>query len=513
MEDLTRSKKISINTLYMYCRMLFLTFISLFTVRIVMKNLGVEDYGIYNLIAGVVVLFNFIASSSSAATSRYLNYALGKNDKEKANRVYSSSVIIHITVGLIIFVLSETIGLWLLKYYLVIPSERIPTANLVFQFSTVSTLFGIINIPNNASIISHEKMSFYAIISIFEGIFKLLIAFFISIYDGDKLIIYSLLLMLVTVSLFILNKIYVTFKFEICHFKFHKDKDLYKELISFSGWSLLSSVGSTCSSQVLNMILNRFFGVIANAAMGIANQVNNTVYQLISNFQIAFEPQITKSYAANEKEFLNKLIFRTSKFSFFLLWFFILPLFINVDVVLKVWLQEVAPNTEIFLRIVLMTSLMDAILGPLWMSVYATGKNKKYEIASCFFNLLLIPLTFLFFKIGFPPYFMLLLKFIERFLIFSFILFYLKKIMDFNVCSFIKDVFLRCLLVSMISFLIVILFCKISNEVIRFFSTCVISVLLNISLIFTIGLEKGEKIILKDLILAKIVRIKKHDEE
>lgn len=488
-----RNKRLAKNTLFMYLRMLFLTFVSLFTVRINLKNLGVENYGIYNLIAGVVVLFNFIANSSSAATSRYLNFALGENDKEKANRVYTSSVIIHFAVALLILILSETVGLWMVNNYLVIPSDRLRAANFVFQFATLSTVLGIINIPNSASIISNERMSFYAIISIFEGIMKLIIAFAINMYAGDKLILFGFLLFIVSLLSFVINKCYVLCKFEICRFKIHKDKQIYKELISFSGWSLLSSVGSTCSNQVLTIILNKFFGVVANAAIGIANQVNNTIYQLVSNFQVAFEPQITKSYAAKENEYLLNLIFKTSKFSFFLLWFFVLPLSLNADLVLKVWLTEVPENSTIFLRIILIYSLIDAIVGPLWMVSYAIGNIRNYQIVAFFISLLTVPIAWILCKIGFSSYWIVLLRVLSNFMFSAWRLGYLKKRMSFPVMQFLKDVVLPIIIVVVGSFIVSFLVFKFTDGVVRFFASCITTVLVNILIMYFIGCNSNEK--------------------
>ena len=493
--SVNNNKRIAKNTVYLYIRMIFLMFISLFTVRVTLKNLGVEDYGIFNLIAGIVVLFNFIANSSSAATSRFLNFALGENDQIKARKVYSSSVVIHLLVGLIILILSETIGLYLVNNYLVIPEERLFAANVIFQFSVVTTILGIINIPNNASIISHEKMSFYAFVSIFEGVMKLVIAFLISVFNGDKLIFYVFLISCVSFINFLINVIYVKSKFSICKFLLHKDKTIYKELFSFSGWSLLSSVGTTLSNQVLNMILNRFFGVLANAAIGVANQVNNTVYQFISNFQVAFEPQIVKSYAANEKDYLHELIFRTSKFSFYLLWIIVLPLSLNLDFVLTIWLSEVPNMATIFLRIILVYSLLDAIIGPLWMVSYAIGNIRNYQIVAFGVSFLTVPLAYIGFTFGFPPYWIVILRVLANFTFSAWRLGYLKKRMNFPVLEYLKNVLFSCLLVVALSsiFSFVVFHLTKINTILQFFASCVATVISNIFAIYFLGCNKSEK--------------------
>lgn len=505
-----RSKRIAKNTLFMYFRMLFLMFVSFFTVRVVLKNLGVENYGIYNLIAGVVVLFNFISNSSSAATSRYLNFALGENDDVKANNVYSASLLIHFFVAAIILLLSETVGMFLLKHYLVIPEGRMNAAFWIFQLSMFTTVLGIFNIPNHASIIANEKMSFFAFVSIFEGCMKLVVAFLLSIFKGDKLIFYGILIALISLLNFIINKVYVTVKFSICRFHLHNDKTIIKELFSFSGWSLLSSVGSTFSNQVLTMILNRFFGVIANAAIGVANQVNNTVYQFISNFQIAFEPQITKSYAAGEKDYLLDLIFKTSKFSFYLLWFFILPLSLNADIVLKVWLTDVPESSVIFLRIILIYSLIDALVGPLWMVSYAIGSIRNYQIVAFCCSILTVPLAWILFKLGFPSYFIIVLRVLNNFVFSCWRLGYLKKRMNFPVFLFVRRVCVPGVCVILISLLVSYVGFKISssNSIVQFFLSCTITVIVNVLSMYFIGCNSDEKIYVKKIFAKVLNRVK-----
>lgn len=500
MADITRNKTIAKNTAFMYVRMIVLMLISLYTVRIVLSNLGIEDYGIYNLIGGVVVLFAFISNSSGAATQRFLNFALGENNNQKTKNVYSASILIHVGVALIFLILSEVIGLWAVNCYLNIPQKRLVAANWVLQFSLITSVLSILKIPYNASVIAYEKMSFYAVMSIFEGICKFLVAMLISIFPYDKLIFYSFLVALITFLSFLLSKIYVNIKFTPCRFTFHHEKEIYKELISFSGWSLLSSIGSTCSNQVLTMILNKFFGVVANAAIGIANQVNNTVYQFISNFQIAFEPQITKSYAARENDYLLDLIFKTAKFSFYLLWFFVLPLSLNANIVLKVWLKEVPDYSVIFLRIILLFSLIDAIVGPLWMVSYAIGNIRNYQIVAFSVSLITVPIAWILFKFGFPPYWIVILRVLNNFVFSSWRLGYLKKRMNFPVLNFIRLVIIPSVIVVTISFIFSYISFIITKGVLQFFASCIVSVIINIIAMWVIGCNKSERLYLKNLI-------------
>ncbi len=495
MEDKNRNKRIAKNTAFMYIRMLVLMLISLYSVRIVLKYLGVEDYGIYNLIGGVVVLFSFISNSSGAATQRFLNFAMGKNDVSEVKHIYSASFIIHFIVSVIFLILSEPVGIWAVNNYLQIPSERIFAANWVLQFSLITTVIGILRIPYYASVIAHEKMSFYAIMTIFEGVAKLGIVYLLSVFSYDRLIFYAFLVTIINLITFLIQKIYVNVMFSECKFTLHNDKTIYKELVSFSGWSLLSSVGSTCSNQVLTMIMNRFCGVIANAAMGIANQVNNAVYQLISNFQVAFEPQITKSYASNEREYLLGLIFKTSKFSFFLLWIFVLPLSLNANIVLKVWLIEVPEYSVIFLRIILIYSLIDAIVGPLWMVSYAIGNIRNYQIVAFVMSFVTLPVVWLLFILNFPPYWVVILRVLNNLIFSCWRLGYLRKRMSFPVKEFIRTIIIPSLIVVCITFVssFGIFFVLNFNVVIQFFISCIVSVIVNVCAIWFIGCKKNER--------------------
>ena len=502
-----KNKRIAKNTLYLYLRMILVMLVSLYTVRVILVNLGVEDYGIYNLIGGVVVLFSFITNSSGAAVQRYLNFSLGEDNIEQAKDIYSASVVIHLIVSLLIIFLSETIGLWFVNFYLVIPPERIFAANWVYQFSVFTMVFSVVKIPYHATVIAYENMSFYAVMSIFECFGKLLVAVLLMVWNKDKLIFYGFLIFLIGFLNFLIFKIYAMMKFKVCHFKIIKDKKLYKELISFSGWSLLSSIGSVCANQGLNMILNRFCGVVANAAMGIANQVNNAVYQLISNFQVAFEPQITKSYAANDREYLIGLIFKTSKFSFFLLWFFVLPLGLNAQTVLQVWLSEVPDYSIVFLRLILVFSLIDAIMGPLWMVSYAIGNIRNYQIVAFIFAFITLPLAYVMFKFGMPPFIIILLRILNNLGFSLWRLFYLRKRMEFPVFDFVKKILIPSLLLSLITLIISFISFHLTrrNVILQFFVSCCVTIIMNFIFLFFIGCDKGEKKFIVG-ILKKIIK-------
>lgn len=431
--------------------------------------------------------------ASSGSTQRYLNFALGENDLKKASQIFTSSIKIHIVVALLILVLSETVGLLFLNHYLVIPEERLIAANFAYQFSVITTIINVLKIPYNATIIAYEKMSFFALLSVIEGVLKLAIVFLLKLFDFDKLILYTILLLFISVIVLLSFVLYVRTHFEICRWQKNVDKDLYKELLSFSGWNLVSSIGDVVSTQGLNFIVNRFFGVIVNAAMGIANQVNNAVYGLISNFQVAFEPQIVKSYASGDRDYLLNLIFKTSKFSYYLLYFFVLPLFLNAHLVLQLWLKEVPEYSVIFLRLTLIYSLINALIGPLWMVVYAIGNIRNYQFVACCNALLQLPLLWICLKLEAPAYTILLIRILSITAFSIWRLFYLQNRMNFPVISYLKKVFWPILVITVLSFVPSFVVYNFTQGWKQFFLSCAITVIFNILFIYCIGCTKAER--------------------
>ena len=501
-----KTRRIAKNTFFLYVRMLFLLLISLYTVRVVLSILGIEDYGIYNLIGGVVVLFSFINAASSGSTQRYLNFALGENDLKKASQIFTSSIRIHLVVSLIILILSETVGLFILNCYLVIPEERMAAANWAYQFSVITTVVNVLKIPYNATIIAYEKMSFFALLSVIEGVLKLVIVFLLKLFPIDKLILYSILLCIISVFVFFSFVIYVKLHFEISKIQKKVDRNLYKELLSFSGWNLISGVGDVFSTQGLTFIVNRFFGVLANAAMGVANQVNNAVYGLISNFQVAFEPQIVKSYASNDKDYLLNLIFKTSKFSFYLLYFFVLPLSLNAPLVIQVWLKEVPDFSVIFLRLTLVYSLINAMIGPLWMVAYAIGNIRNYQIVACCNALLQLPLLWICFKLGAPVFTMVIIRIFSMLVFSIWRLIYLNKRMSFPIFEYIKKVVFPIILITIVSFSLSYCAFYFTKGYVQFFVSCTVTVICNIPLFYFVGCTKEEQRYLIDLLKRYILK-------
>lgn len=492
----------------LYFRQILIMLVSLYTVRVVLNVLGEEDYGTYNVIAGVVVLFSFVNNAMATATQRFLNFYIGKKDLETTREVYSSSLIIHLGIALVFLILAETLGFWFVINKLNIPENRHQAALIVYQFTIVTTIFNIIKVPYNAVIIAYEKMSFYAEISILEAILKLVIVFLLKASSFDRLIVYGFLLTCISVIITVIFKFYCNYKFEIARFKKIKNFALAKEILSFSGWNLLGATANICNSQGTNMALNVYTNVVVNAAMGIANQVNSAVYSFVSNFQTAFNPQIVKSYAREDFKYLEKLIFITSKVSFFLLVYITIPLFLNSNYVLRIWLKTVPPYALHFVQLIIIWSLVDSFNGPLYIAVQATGKIKIYQIIISILIFLNLPISICLLHYGFDPAAVLYVRIVLNCVNVFFRVFYLSRIIGFSKKNYFFNVTCRSLIILLISFILSWLLYRVlcANELLCLFMTIIFSVFVTSLLVLVIGLNKDERKYGLDLIKRKIKR-------
>lgn len=374
--------------------------VSLYTSRVVLASLGVEDFGIYNVVGGIVGMFGFLNASMVGATQRYLNYAMGKGDKVLLHKVFSSAFFIHLGIAVLIFLLSEVFGLWFLNYKMVLPPERLFAANVVFQVSLIG-LVGLVGVVYNACFIAHEKMDFYAYVSIFDTLAKLGIAYLISSSSGDRLIFYGCLMTGVSLLSFFLAFAACYRWYPESHVRFHRDKALYKEMFSFAGWNLFGSFAWMLRDQGVNLVINVFTGPVVNAARGVALQVSNAVQGFVGNFTVALSPQITKTYAAGKMQEMETLAYRCSKFSFLLLFFIAFPLLLNLDFVLGLWLKEVPHYTPIFILLIIMDAMVGAIFNtPFITSLMATGNIRNYQIVVSTVMLLVVPVSYVLLYFG-----------------------------------------------------------------------------------------------------------------
>ncbi len=423
------------NTLFLYFRMFFIMGVALYTSRVILQVLGVADFGIYNLVGGIVVLFAFFNSTMSATTQRYINVEIAAGLTERINKVFCTSLNIHFAIALIVIFLAETVGLWFLNYQLNIPEERMYSANVVYQISIITTALSIIRIPYDSIILAYERMSYYAYFGIFENLCKLLIVWSLYIFsEKDILIVYAVLLMLLSAVSNIIYYIYCKTNFrKETAYRFYKDRHLFRELISFSGWMIFGQVAVVGASQGVNMILNIFIGVVVNAAMGLANQVNTAVYSFVSNFQIAFRSQLIQSYAEKDIERHKNMVLNTSKYSLFLMAILAVPLLYFTDSLLTLWLGPAVPAyTADFIRIVVLISLVDALAGPFWISAQAIGSIKAYNIVLTAINLLVLPIAFVLLKTGYSPPAVLIGKLVISMANQLFRYYFINKYLHFN---------------------------------------------------------------------------------
>ncbi len=504
------NKRIAKNTLLLYIRMIFTMLVSLYTSRVVLNTLGVDDFGIYNVVGGFVIMFTFINNAMSSSTQRYLNFELGSGNFSKLQNIFSTSVNIHIIISAIIIILAETIGLWFLYNHMTIPQERFEAALWVYQFAIMSTVVMVISVPYNAAIIAHEKMSTFAYISVIEVILKLLIVYLLSIFNFDKLKFYAVLMFCIQLIIRFIYGRYCNKHFEETRYKRIWDVKLLKEMSSFAGWSLFGNLSSVLSTQGVNVLLNMFFGPIVNAARGIAVQIQQAINGFVLNFQTAINPQITKNYALGNIKYLHNLIFTSAKFSILLLLILSLPIFIETEQILQLWLKTVPTHTANFTRIILCIAIIDCTANALSIGAQATGKIKRYQITIGFIILLIVPVSYLTLKIKAVPEFVLYVHLGIAVIAQTGRIIFMKKLIQLPIKSFISKVYLPFLKVLTTSAIIPgIIYHIIPPSLNRLIIISLISVTATGISIYLLGLNNNEKKFLKTSISNILLKLKK----
>lgn len=447
-ETPANNKRIAKNTIVLYMRMFCSMVISLFTSRIILDSLGVENYGIYNVVGGFVAMFALMSSALTNSISRFLTFELGKGDTEKLKRVFSTSLNVMFSLSIVVLLVGETVGLWFLNYKVNIPIERMGAANLVYQLSIATFIIGLVSVPYNASIVSHEKMTAFAYIGIFEISMKLVIVYSLYVSPFDKLKTYAILLFLLSLSIRLIYGIYCNRHFKETHYNFIFDKPLLRQMTGFAGWNFFAQGACQLNSSGVNLLINIFFGVALNAARGIANQVNGAVCQFTSNFMVALTPQITKSYAAGELAEMHKLIFRGAKFSYFLTLFFLIPICIETEYILNLWLIEVPNYTISFVRWSLCITAINMFSGTLIPALHATGNIKRYMVVVGLVEITNFPLTYLAFMIGASPLYSYYIYF-GVYLVLMFLRLYLiKDLIKMSGREFVSEVYVKATVVT-----------------------------------------------------------------
>ena len=509
---MSENKKILINTVFLYFRMIVIIGITLYTVRVLYNTLGIEDYGLFNLIAGFILLFSFLNSAMRSGTQRFLNIAIASNNIMQVRSTFSVALNIHVIIALLVLVFSETIGLWFLNNHLNLPENKIYISNIVYQCAVVTTIISIFGVPYQALIIAKERMNLFAYASIFEAIAKLLIIFIVMYlaYRQSALITYSVLLIVVSILVFILYFIYVLINFrQETKYVAKANKILTKEIVSFSGWNLFGQISVLSSNQGVTLIYNIFLGVTINASLAISQQVTALLNNFVSNLQLAFNPQIVKSFASKDFKRHEDLVLNSSRYSLYLITIIAIPFLFYSDYILRLWLGSDLPKyVEYFSTVVVLVAVLDALSGPFWMSAHAKGDIKKYQIIISAIFLLNLPLTFFIFKATESVYFSFLTYLLFSLLALIYRVYYFFEKCEAGVADFI-NYFKKIILVFI--FIFVICFFKFIylNELKKFeFNEILFSlVILEISFIFYLILfciSKNEFNLIKSYILIKL---------
>ena len=490
----TNNKRIARNTLLLYVRMLFIMGVSLYTSRVVLATLGEVDYGVYNVVGGIVVMFTMISAPLTTAVTRFLNFELGRGHMEQLQKVFSTSVNIQLIISAVIFLLAETIGVWFLNTKMNIPAERMWAANWVLQCSIATFVINLLSVPYNATIIAHERMNIYAYISILEVSLKLLVVYLLVISPWDKLAAYAVLLTVVALGVQMTYAIYCRRNFQECRWTRHIDRPMMKDMLGFSGWNFIGAASGICRDQGVNIVLNIFCGPVVNAARGIAVQVNTAINSFVQNFMVALNPQITKSYATGEYEYMFSLLFRGARFSFYLLLFLSLPVLVNTSWILHFWLEDVPDYTVIFVQLILVFAMCESVSTPLITAMLATGNIRNYQLLVGGLQLLNLPGSYVLLRMGMLPQSTLIFAIVVSVSCLIARLWMLRGMIGLPVKGFciqvLGNVALVCLLSAAIP--VVLSFCM-QPSFITFIVTSLVSVACCICAILYIGCQQSER--------------------
>lgn len=489
------SKRLAKNTLILYIRMVFMMLLSLYTSRVILKVLGIEDYGIYEVVGGFVSMFSILSSSLSTAISRFITFELGRGESGKVNIVFSSAVIIQAGMAIVMAVVMGSVGSWYLFNRMNIPDGRLNAAFWVMVCSILGFGIGLISTPYNAAIIAHERMDAFAYISILDAILKLVIVFLLPVIPIDKLVSYSLFLLLVSLVIRSTYAIYCKRHFPECHLTRTFDKAIFKEIGGFAGWSFFGEASWVLNTQGVNLLVNYYFGVSLNAARGIAGQVNSAVYRFAGNFMTALDPQITKSYASGEVEATRSIVCRGARLSYFLMLFFAIPICLETPILLSIWLPVIPDHAIPFTRLSIISSMFLILSTPLVKAQYATGKIKRYQVINTLCSLWVFPLTWLAFHNGLPAEWSYYIFAIFYFILIFVRLFLVAKLIEMPAHFFLEGVLAKCLVTTVVSaFLPTLLVLFQPESVLRLFETVLLSVISTCMAVAFLGLNREERV-------------------
>ena len=504
------NQRIAKNTVLLYIRTLFVMVVSLYTSRVILQVLGVEDYGVYQVVGGMVAMFMVISASLSTAISRFITYEIGTGNADKLSRIFATSIIIQIFLSVIIFVLAEVVGIWFMKTQMQIPDDRMTAAYWVLHCSLLTFVINLLSVPYNACIIAHEHMRAFAYVSIVEVLLKLGICFLITFSSIDRLISYSVLMAVVALLIRVIYTVYCHRRFEESNAKLSFDKRIFKEMFGFAGWSFFSNTMSIFNNQGVNMLINVFFGVTLNAARGIATQVEGAVLQFVNNFTMAVNPQITKSYAAGDKEGMHLLVCRGAKFSYFLMLMMAIPLICEADKILHLWLVEVPSHAVILVQLSLVLGLLDCIGNTGYTACVATGRLKKYALIITSIGILEFPLSWIAFKLGGAVELSYYIYILVKAAVLIARMFLLRNMVGLPVKMYVKEVFLPISLTTILaiipSILVVLL---ISESILRLIISMFVGVGVTGIVSLFIGMTMNERTVIIEKVQVFIKKFSK----
>ena len=502
-----KSKRIAKNTFVLYFRMLFLMLVTLYTSRVILDALGVNDYGIYNVVGGFVSMFALISAALTSACSRFLNFEMGKGDITRQNVVFSTAVTIQWTLAIIVFILAEVIGVWYVNNVMVIPVERLTAANWCFQFSVFNFCMKLITVPYNASIIAHEKMKAFAYVSIYQGLAILVVSFIVNYEPFDRLVYYAFLLLCVQFSVRSAYQIYCRRNFVECVYRRVFDKPLLMKMLSYSVWHLVGNGASVLKTHGVNIVLNLFYGPAVNAAKGLASQVDSAVNQFVGNFMMAMNPQITQSYAKGDLKYMFQLICKGSRLSFYLIFILSLPIIVNTHYILGLWLKKIPDYTVIFTQLTLLVMIFASLSKTLITAQNATGNVRNYQLVVGGINLLNLPISYVCLYLGGNPEIVVIVAICVEAIAFLARIFMLPfTIPEFNTISYLCEVGIRCLLVCVIAYPIpYVLHGMMSENFMSFVINVVVCFLVSIVTVLYVGCNKGER----ELLYSNVGKLKK----
>ena len=501
MNHADKTKRIAKNAVLLYVRMMVTLIITLFTSRIVLKALGFDDYGLYNVIGGVVTLFAFLKSSMSSSSQRFLAYEMGGGSTESLRHVFCVCLTTHFLMALALLILAETIGLWFLNTQINIPVGREAAANWIYQFAVISLCLTMVSLPYDADITSNERMGYFAFLSILDAILKLVIAFIVQETGYDHLILYGALMMGISALNLILNWIYCRVNFSEARYSFYWDKRLFFRIFSFSSWTIYGQLAVVGSNQGTNILVNIFHNVAANAAMGLGHQVNTALTGLVSNFQTAFKPQITKSYASGDYKYLTSLTNYASKISFFLLFVVSLPIMLNIDFALQLWLEHVPAHAGSLCIVFIIASLCNAVSAPLWMNIFATGKVKNYQLSLSVAYIVELVAVYILFRLGYPLVFGVAMKAVLNFVVIFVRLYYTHLTQPkFSIIGYSHQVLFPVFGAALLTMLVSLPLIYIISDVHMKLLTTPIVIILSLVVAYFVGLNSQERESLKKII-------------